>query len=119
MWARNFGCPSAVSTTGDEAGLSVMIRSPTDRFRKSDMVIVVSARMPAISSRASASRRAMRFDHSLSPRWRPTINQLWELRSVTSGSITLNGRHRLIVPARFVILISNPMTTTTSLGGTI
>ena len=35
------------------------------------------------------------------------------------GSITVNGMHRLMVPARLPSFSSKPITTTTSLGGTI
>ncbi len=36
-----------------------------------------------------------------------------------NGSITVNGIQRLMVPARLPSFSSNPITTTTSLGGTI
>ena len=55
VWTSNLGTPSVVSTEGIFDGFSVIIMSPTSRFRSSDIVIDVSARIPDTSSTAFAS----------------------------------------------------------------
>ena len=98
---------------------SVTITSPGCISTKSRRVMVVSASTAVTESPAWSRFRSIRAVTAFEASVRDTANQLWLLNSAITGSITLYGIHRFIVPARVPIRSSSPITITTSFGGTI